>query len=71
MTVEEWAQQIIEKGLGRPVAVHDDGSQPSMYDLRIGDAESPEVVIECVGAVDAVGTLEGAHTGTPRVWWRS
>jgi hypothetical protein len=36
MTVEEWAQQIIEKGLGRPVAVHDDGSQPSMYDLHWG-----------------------------------
>ncbi len=27
-----------------------------MYDLRIGAAEAPDVAIECVGAVDAVGT---------------
>lgn len=56
MTVERWAQQIIEKELNCPVVVHDDGSQPSMYDLRIGAAEAPDVAIECVGAVDAVGT---------------
>jgi hypothetical protein len=56
VTVEKWAQQIIEKELNRPVVVHDDGSQPSMYDLRIGAAEAPDVAIECVGAVDAVGT---------------
>lgn len=56
MSVEQWAQQIIEKELNRPVIVHDDGSRPSMYDLRIGAAEAPEVAIECIGAVDAVGT---------------
>lgn len=27
-----------------------------MYDLRVGTAEAPDVAIECVGAVDAVGT---------------
>ena len=54
MPLERWAQQIIEKELDRPVAVHDDGSQPSMYDLRIGAVEAPDVAIECVGAVDAV-----------------
>ena len=27
-----------------------------MHDLRIGAAEAPDVAIECVGAVDAVGT---------------
>ena len=53
---ERWAQQIIEKELNRPVVIHDDGSQPSMYDLRIGDVEAPEVAIECVGAVDSVFT---------------
>ena len=41
MTVERWAQQIIEKELDCPVVVHDDGSQPSMYDLRIGAVEAP------------------------------
>jgi hypothetical protein len=56
VTVERWAQQIIEKELNRPVVIHDDGSQPSMYDLRIGAVESPDVAIECVGAVDSVFT---------------
>jgi hypothetical protein len=56
VTVERWAQQIIEKELDCPVVVHDDGSQPSMYDLRIGAGEAPDVAIECVGAVDSVRT---------------
>jgi hypothetical protein len=56
VTVEQWAQQIIEKELNCPVVVHDDGSQPSMYDLRIGAVEAPDVAIECVGAVDSVFT---------------
>jgi hypothetical protein len=56
MTVEQWAQHIIQKELNRPVVVHDDGSQPSMYDLRIGAVEAPDVAIECVGAVDSVFT---------------
>ena len=56
VTVERWAQQIIEKELNCPVVVHDDGSQPSMYDLRIGAVEAPDVAIECVGAVDSVRT---------------
>jgi len=56
VTVERWAQQIIQKELNRPVVVHDDGSQPSMYDLRIGAVEVPHVAIECVGAVDSVFT---------------
>ena len=53
MTVEQWAQQVIEKQLNRSVFIHDDGSQPSMYDLRIGAVEAPDVAIECVGAVDS------------------
>lgn len=56
MTVERWAQQILERELDCPVVVHDDGSQPSMYDLRIGAAEAPDFAIECVGAVDSVRT---------------
>jgi hypothetical protein len=54
VTVEEWAGRIIEKELNRRVVVHDDGSKPGMYDLRIGDAEAPDVAIECVRAVDPV-----------------
>ena len=38
----------------RKVVVHDDGSKPGMCDLRIGDAEAPDVAIECVRAVDPV-----------------
>ena len=53
---ELWTQQIIEKELNRPVVIHDDGSQPSMYDLRIGVVDAPEVAIECVGAVSSVFT---------------
>ena len=56
MTSERWAQLVIERELNRRVVVHDDGSQPSMYDLRIGTVEAPEVAIECVRAVDPVGT---------------
>jgi hypothetical protein len=56
VTVERWAQQIIQKELNHPVVIHDDGSQPSMYDLRIGAVEAPDVAIECVGAVDSVFT---------------
>jgi hypothetical protein len=54
VTVERWAQQIFQKVLNRAVDIHDDGSQPSMYDLRIGAVEVPDVAIECVGAVDSV-----------------
>jgi hypothetical protein len=54
VTVERWAQQAIEKELNCRAVVHDDGSQPSMYDLRIGAVEAPDVAIECVRAVDPV-----------------
>ena len=56
MTVERWAQQIIGKELDCQVVIHDDNSQPSMYDLRIGAVEAPNVAIECVGAVDPIFT---------------
>jgi hypothetical protein len=56
VTDERWAQQIVENELNCQVVVHDDNSQPSMYDLRIGAVEAPEVAIECVGAVDSVST---------------
>jgi hypothetical protein len=54
VSVESWAQKIVEDELQEPVEVYDDGSQNSMYDLRIGPADSPAIAIECVGAVDMV-----------------
>jgi hypothetical protein len=56
MVFERWAQQIIEKELNRTVIIHDDGSEPSMYDPRIGAVDAPDVAIECVGAVDPIRT---------------
>jgi len=56
MAGEEWARRIVEKHLQRPVVINDNGSRPSMYDLRIGPVDAPEVAIECVGAVDPVFT---------------
>jgi hypothetical protein len=51
---EEWSRRIIELELKRIVVLHDTGSSHSMYDLRIGSIDSPDVAIECVGAVDPV-----------------
>jgi len=50
---EERARRILEKELEQKVTLHDDGSMPGMYDLRIGPADKPRMAIECVGAVDA------------------
>jgi hypothetical protein len=46
---------MVIRRVGRqtPGDVHDDGSQTSMYDLRIGAVEAPDVAIECVGAVNS------------------
>jgi hypothetical protein len=49
---EEWARQVIQRHLSRPVYLHDDGSQNSMYDLRVGPADNPEIAIECVKDAD-------------------
>lgn len=53
---EEWARRIVEKELKRTVVINDDGSAPSMYDLRIGPPDAPEVAIECIRAVDPIYT---------------
>lgn len=62
---EEWARRIIEIESGRNVTHHDDGSQPSMYDLRIGDVDAPELAVEVVGAVDELWT-QTWNTGPAR-----
>lgn len=56
MAGEEWARRIVEKELKRSVVINDDGSRPSMYDLRIGPADAPELAIECVSAHDPTRT---------------
>lgn len=56
MAGENWARLIVQNALNRDVYIHDDNSQPSMYDLRIGPADAPEVAIECVGAVNSTYT---------------
>lgn len=54
MTVEIWAQEICQRELRQEVVIHDDGTEPSMYDLRVGPRAAPEIAIECVRAVDDV-----------------
>ena len=56
MAGEEWARHIVAKELKRAVELNDDGSVPSMYDLRIGPFDAPEVAIECVGAINSAFT---------------
>ena len=36
---------LLTEPLNCQVVIHDDGSQPSMYDLRIAAVEAPEVAI--------------------------
>jgi len=69
MAGEDWARRIVQNALNRDVRIHDDNSQPSMYDLRIGPPDAPEVAIECVGAVNStytetwnVGPAKGSFT---------
>jgi hypothetical protein len=38
----DWARRIVQKALNREVHIHDDNSQPSMYDLLIGTADAPD-----------------------------
>lgn len=53
---ERWAQRIIQNELKRAVITNDDGSEPGMYDLRIGPPDASEMAIECVGAIDQTFT---------------
>jgi hypothetical protein len=47
---------MLEKELRRDVALKDDGSMPSIYELRVGPANAPEVAVVCVGAIDPIFT---------------
>lgn len=52
MAGEDWARQIVERELHVQTVINDDGSAPSMYDLRIGPPHAPQVAIECFRSVD-------------------
>lgn len=56
MAGEEWARRIIKKELARSVVLNDDNSKAGMYDLRIVASDTPEIAIECIGAVDPIRT---------------
>jgi hypothetical protein len=53
---EEWARQLIEAELGRPVAQHDDGSRPGMHDLDVSNGEGRRAAVEVTAAVDPGST---------------
>jgi hypothetical protein len=50
--IEEWARLVVRHALGVEVEHHDDGSQPSMYDLRVGPVAEPQVAVEVTMAAD-------------------
>ena len=65
---EEWARRIVESHLGCEVYAHDDGTEPSMYDLRVGPHAAPELAIEVSAAVDEKRT-QTWNTGPARGAW--
>ena len=65
VNVETYDLQVLERQLGVPIILHDDGSRPGMYDLRVGRVEDREIAIECIGAVDPVRT-EAWNVGAGR-----
>jgi len=50
---EEWARVMIETALGSCVQQHDDGSQPSMYDLDIIGPEGVSGAVEVTAAASS------------------
>ena len=66
--VEEFARNIIERELRQSVLIHDDGSEDSMYDLRIGSKDCPEVAIEVTGAVNKQFIEASILVGSPEVF---
>lgn len=56
MAGEEWARRIVQNALNRAVHINDNNTRPSMYDLRIGPPDAPDIAIECVGAVNPTYT---------------
>src|SRR3954471_9315290 len=53
---EEWARRIVAAHLSRHVCANDDGTEPGMYDLRVGRTNAPDIAIEVSAAVDELRT---------------
>jgi hypothetical protein len=53
---EECARRILQRELGRPVVLNDDGRENGLVDLCVGDVQSPLIAIECTAALDPVRT---------------
>ena len=56
LRLEECAKRILQRELGRPVVLNDDGRENGLVDLCVGDAQSPLIAIECTTALDPVRT---------------
>ena len=63
---EEAARAVVASHLGLPVTVHDDGSEPGMYDLRIelGDDRFAAVEVTAAERKDLAAT-QGAISKKP------
>ena len=59
MAGEEWARRIVQKALNRAVYLHDDNSQPSMYDLRIGPPMLPKSLLNALVLLTACTRKRG------------
>ena len=53
---EECARRILQRELGRPVVLNDDGRENGLVDLCVGGVQSPLIAIECTAALDPVRT---------------
>lgn len=62
--MDSWVRDICQRELEQAVVIHDDQSQPGMYDFRVGPIGAPAIAIECVRAMDA--TLEELWNVGPR-----
>ena len=49
---EELARQILSRVLRTEVTLHDDGSEPSMYDLAVLGRDGPSAAVEVTSATD-------------------
>jgi hypothetical protein len=65
---EAWARAIISAELGLPVEIHDDGSSPGMYDLRI-DPKGRSGAVEVTACADPESTETwNLMNGRGEVW---
>ena len=69
---EECARRILQRELGSPVVLNDDGRENGLVDLCVGDVQSPLIAIECTAAVDPVrrkpGTWDRDGASSSSTW---